>query len=333
MKSSFKGVSFFLESVNLGFENQINTYEIPGKEKVITENIGQTLAVYPVQAYSIGEDRELIRDQLVAACRSSKPGVLYIPSLGMLRVYCKKISVRDCYDEHRLIRFSMEFVEATDDETAFPEVDKVVSFLQQAKAAKEKYVGELMEALALIDMPGQILNSVLDSLSQIQSLPGAMTASRKEDILDLVGKVEHFVKSFDEMIANQSNEESLNIKPSLKFMPIEIQNFINISILEKIARSVPSGEKLTKRQMQKVIKIADSLLVTTTNKLAIIRILDLIDDYPFLETVPFTPITPIPSLVAIYRGGGDLQKEQTFLAHNQIDNPLAISSPVEVFNG
>jgi hypothetical protein len=331
MKSSYKGVQFFLENVNPSFENQINTYEIPGKEKVITENIGQTLSVYPVQGYSIGDDRDLVRDQLVAACRPRKPGILYIPSLGMLRAYCKKISIKDSFDEMGIVRFTMEFVEATDEETAIPYVDKVANTLQKIKKLKEELVGNLIEALALLDMPGQVLNSVISMLSQIIRLPSSSSGFRKNNPLDLVQSVEDFAEDFSGVLKDLLNEGALNIRLSLKGISKEFINFIDAAILEKLVLSVSEGGKLTRKQMERTASMASSIYSNTSNKPTIKTILDMLNNYPFLETFPIIPKTEIPSLIAIYQGGGDLNNEEIFLKHNVVDNPLKISFPVEVF--
>lgn len=331
MKSSFKGVQFHLESVHNSFDNQINIYEIPGKDKVITENLGQISSTYPVEAYVIGSDSELVRDQLISACRSRTPGILYIPSLGMIRTYCKKISIKENFSEKGLIRFSMEFIEATDEESAIPYVDKIARLMQKAKNLKEEYVGKLIEAMSLIDMPTQILDAAFNTILQVMRLSHSSSAFGKGDSLNILKKIKNFTDSVTEIISKVSNEEILNLGIANNSLPIELLNFVDAAIFERLAISLINGEKLTKRQMEKAIDMANSLYSTATNKIEIKNILDMMNDYPFLKTTTVTPTCEIPSILAIYRGGGDLNKDARFLRHNNIINPLSISSSVEVF--
>lgn len=330
MKSSFKGVSFFVENLSFSFESKVNIYEIPGKEKGITENTGQTVTVYNIQAYSIGDSSGLARDQIAYACQDSKPGILFSPSLGMLRVYCRKLEICEHERESRMSRFNLEFVEANDQNTPLSNVDKVAQQIQNAKKLKDEMVSKFFDAMAIVNMPFQALELMKNALAQAFSIPDDALFSMKSAPLNLNKIVELLEENTTKLFRGYSFQKLFESLKKLNNVSADFKNFISSLILEVTVEKLVTNEKISENQLKALLSVIDELTLKSDNKLNIRQLRDLLREHPHQKSVSMCPETGIPGLVLIARAGGDIDKIDYFLHYNDVDNVFFIDKPVEV---
>lgn len=114
-QASFRGVHFKVKTTDETFGRRQVTHEFPQRDKPYTEDMGRKADEFVIEGYVIGDDYNLARDALIAACRDEVgPGTLIHPYLGERTVTCKGLRVRHSSDDGRMCTISMTFLEEGD---------------------------------------------------------------------------------------------------------------------------------------------------------------------------------------------------------------------------
>jgi len=82
-QASFRGVPFYVESVDTGMGRRTVVHEFPGKATPRVQDLGRGKTQFDVTAYVIGEDYDFARDRLVQALLEGGPGQLVHPYRGI----------------------------------------------------------------------------------------------------------------------------------------------------------------------------------------------------------------------------------------------------------
>jgi hypothetical protein len=341
MKISYKGVEFFLRNTVTEIENNINIYEVPNGA-TITENTGQRFQVIPIQGFAVGKNREMTRDQLLNACRETTPGLLNHPELGLLNVYARKITVSTRYNEQNIVHFSLEFVEATSENSLFPLLDKLVEFAKEAKKLREKYTGYFLQGFSLLSLPEQTLKEALRGVLRLASVVSmAQEKNLAKDAFEtLEGAANRFLGLFHKKNKETSTDDDLFLTDKLradketKGPEGELKKllFTTIStlIIEKTADRISKGLVLKKEQKDRFVSLCMELRDTNTQDFfKLSQFVHLAKNFPFKKGKKIKGYEE-SALELIYRGGGSLEDVTRFLEANQLSNPFSISETVQV---
>lgn len=109
-QASFRGVRFLTDSTSTEFGRRVVVHEFPFAEDAESEDLGKKTRRYTLNAYVIGDDHDLQRQQLIAAFEQPGTGELVHPDYGRLTVRCEPGTVEN-NGNGRITRFSLKFVE------------------------------------------------------------------------------------------------------------------------------------------------------------------------------------------------------------------------------
>lgn len=118
-KASFRGISFQVadNSTDVGRRVVIHTYV--NRPLPYAEDLGRKPQVYKMEAFLLGEDYDIDRNNLLRALQQEGPGELVHPNLGNINVAVIKAEVIEESTSNRIVRFSLEFHEVG--EKRFPD--------------------------------------------------------------------------------------------------------------------------------------------------------------------------------------------------------------------
>ncbi len=162
--ASFRGVSFFVVSTDLGIGRRTVQHVYPfKKEPAFSEDMGRKPRSFTVEGFVVGTEYEAARDALVEALEKEGPGELIHPTHGTRRVAVGSggVVVRESSDEGGMARFSIPFDE-TPPKAAQPSAVVNAKAALRATAEKAKLAVGL-EFLAKYS-PGTLLSSVSGQL-------------------------------------------------------------------------------------------------------------------------------------------------------------------------
>jgi prophage DNA circulation protein len=197
--ASFRGVGFSIESADTSGGRRVVTHEYPGRSTPYTEDLGRSAREFSVEGFIVGADYDRQRERLVAACEADGPGELVHPYKGTRRVYCTSVSEREQISEQRIVRVSMQFVEAgtagRPSKTAAPAAQVDRAALQTTQASEAQLVSDF----SLTGMPEFVRSGALATLRD--------AANTVRTALDRVGQIRDEAVAAIEFVAD--NAEAL----------------------------------------------------------------------------------------------------------------------------
>ena len=113
VQASFRGVRFSVDETEAPIAGRrVAVHEYPGRDQPFVEDMGRVTKRWTIEAFVLGEDYDVTRDELIEASDMPGPGELVHPYLGSLQVFCTACSLTERTREGRMARFSLSFVEA-----------------------------------------------------------------------------------------------------------------------------------------------------------------------------------------------------------------------------
>lgn len=110
--ASFRGVSFFVETVELSTGRRLVVHEFPLRDNPFIEDIGRRARKFRVDGYLIGDDYLTQKTALLDALEAEGPGTLILPYYPTKTALGETTSVRETRAEGAYAVVSVEFVEA-----------------------------------------------------------------------------------------------------------------------------------------------------------------------------------------------------------------------------
>ncbi len=167
LPASFRGVAFRVEAHQQKFGRRVVVHEYPHVDAGESEDLGRKPGEFSIEAYLIGPDHDLERDELVRVCEEvSGPGELVHPYLGTRTVVFVDGSLSERSSERRLSRLTLTFREVSPRRNparrAAP-LDAVRSASADLQAAAEQ---ELVEAMVVEGVPEFVRQAAVDALGK-----------------------------------------------------------------------------------------------------------------------------------------------------------------------
>ena len=107
VQASFRGVRFSVDETEAPIAGRrVAVHEYPGRDQPFVEDMGRVTKRWTVEAFVLGDDYDVVRDELIEASDMPGPGELVHPYLGSLQVFCTACSLTERPREGRMARFS-----------------------------------------------------------------------------------------------------------------------------------------------------------------------------------------------------------------------------------
>ncbi len=162
--ASFRGVPFFVESVEDSGGRRVVVHEFPLRDDPFVEDLGDGSQGFRFDGYVIGDDYLAQRDQLIEACRKAGPGELVHPYRGVFTAVCVRWAIRNARTDGGMAAVVLEFTEAPTQPVLPNEVvDSVEQVSAGADAAAAATAAEFVKQFDPAGMPAFALSSAEDA--------------------------------------------------------------------------------------------------------------------------------------------------------------------------
>jgi prophage DNA circulation protein len=192
--ASFRGVTFFVETVERSGGRRAVVHEFPLRNSPFVEDLGRKAIGYRVDGYVLGDDYIAKRDALLDALDGAEgPGSLVLPDYGLLRAVCTNCTARYARDQGGIAMVSMEFAEAPT-QTPIPAevVDGPAQVADSSDAAIVAAKAELVDQYDASGMPAFALASAETALTSAAAALQAKLAgviSATQELAQFTGQV------------------------------------------------------------------------------------------------------------------------------------------------
>lgn len=168
-EASFRKVKFLTESLSTEAGRRRVVHEYPYKDEPHTEDLGLKARRYTVNAYVIGEDHDLQRNQLLQALEAKGVGELIHPEYGLQQVVVESLT-QSTNEQTRISRFAIVFVQAG--KISYPraarnvKADLVQANMQSRAAIQQRTAGLIDKGLTTAQVKTQMaaFNATLPSV-------------------------------------------------------------------------------------------------------------------------------------------------------------------------
>lgn len=191
--ASFKGIPFYVESYELNVSNSIVVNSYPFSNKHKTDNLGPNPLSDQIRGYLLGDDYDLDRERLIAACQDGKSGKLVHPYLGEKEVEIQNLSIRESKTQLRYLEFVLKWVEAGIDarpEVTIDSANNVASIANQTNSISNNEFFSAFEDIRLASQNfiEQVTSTIEDRL---QFINDAVTSAKNayQNVNELVEPV------------------------------------------------------------------------------------------------------------------------------------------------
>lgn len=179
LDASFRGASFFIQSVTDRYEHAVAVHEYPGRAGAAVEDLGWKARIVPIQAVFWGKDYQDKLDNLVKALKQPGPGEMIHPVFGSLNVTIRSWSVAHDAERHDYVTVTFEAVETGEPKSLF----NAHSTRAKAQAKRATLLEKLSGALRDV---AQQLRSTLDAVRAEARKARAEIRKIRQELADLV---------------------------------------------------------------------------------------------------------------------------------------------------
>lgn len=210
---SFRGVGFHVERTSADQGRRVQVHEYPLRDRPYAEDLGRKKREWTIEAYLIGDDYDLQRDQLLEAVELPGAGELVHPYYGRRRVVitggCR---VRESTRNGGMANISFTVVEA-DDTARLPRasMDTAAVVEDAAEAARTSILADFIERFDTLDLAAdrvaEVQSAVDDTLDGLDAAIGNVTGPLAELIrspADFGGAVLGFIAQVSDTVGEPS---------------------------------------------------------------------------------------------------------------------------------
>ena len=191
--ASFRGVRFLTESHEARLGRRLVVHEFPGADIPLIEDFGAKAAELHVDAYFIGPDYDLARDEFLFLLQQPGADWLIHPWLGSLEVRAKEWSLSESNDKNGFCTIGIDFVPAGTviTEPVIDLVDKAEeelstlediaqSVFELAKMGQDAVNGFIAEVSSKLDVLRNIISVARLPLTWAQQITGQIQGIKSE---------------------------------------------------------------------------------------------------------------------------------------------------------
>lgn len=111
-RGTFRGAGFRSEGHERSGGRRVASFEFPGRDDPMTEDLGRRQRQFSIDCHVIGSDYRQGRDALLDALEANGPGLLVHPWHGQMMVNVLDFTTTETTEDGGICRFSITFVEA-----------------------------------------------------------------------------------------------------------------------------------------------------------------------------------------------------------------------------
>jgi prophage DNA circulation protein len=202
-KGSFREIEFFVDSADSSIGRRVASYEYPGRDKPMVEDLGRSARRFDLTCYVLGENYMDDRDRLRLAFEKAGPGPLVHPYWGeMTAIVDGPVSIRESTAEGGIARFTLKLIEFGGQEktpTVTPDTETAVE--NEADTAVAAAATELEAEWSIEDAISDVVQEAVDVVNAATSALSAIN-SRVNAVMNLVDSVGDSITAMSDTVAS-----------------------------------------------------------------------------------------------------------------------------------
>lgn len=337
--ASFRTVGFFVERHDADFARRVAVHEYPGQDLPDTEDLGERATTFDLDAYVLGADYMVARDQLITALRKAGPGELVHPYLGRVDVVALGFRLTESTREGGLARLSIRFIRASEllptvvvDTQAVASTAAEAAQVATVPAFAESWptaLGVRAAAMRAINAAFEPLETLIgnaedwrDTLQQLINQPAAIAARLAADLARVrsLADLRRLWSFYDDTSAS-SRSLSLQLQASAV---IAACAWSAQQVYPSYDEAVATRDELLD-QLDALALRADSGLYAQLRTLRVATAADIEQRSADLARIThYTPSEVLPALVLVHRlyGPADVEaRSADLIARNRLQHP------------
>lgn len=352
MTGSWRGVEFQLETSTIPVGRKTYVHEYAQSSGIYVEDSGRETRYYRLQAFVIGDDYDLQRDDLIRALEEEGPGDLVHPFYGVRR--CRPVnpcSVTDNVREQRMAKFELNFVDV--DEGVFPRqvtdyptaVQKTGLDLTETSLAASKAAESLLRAQKVMPYLATFLSYKDDIEAYVlRVLRLALTGTSLEDefatLLLTVTDVQlllQCLRNWPPLPTCSSPEEQAATDAFSTWTRTEVENRCAVLVSTTDYPSYDAALLEASAVMEQIrVDEAEDFNAGVYNYLVDLRVNMMRAVYDLSEILPrerqLFLDAPIPAIVLAWNLYENPLRDREIIARNNIVHPSFVAGPVKVLS-
>ena len=169
--ASFRGVRFHVEQGTIVAGRRLARHEYPQRDMPYLEDMGRKAREYKVEAYVIGADYMVARDDLLAAIEKSGPGQLVHPWHGTLNVTVSDCQLTESTQHGGFAKFALTFIEAGRQLEPTTATDTEGLLNAQHLQCDADFSTDFAQLFSVDGLPEFAVQDALDSVNALLELP------------------------------------------------------------------------------------------------------------------------------------------------------------------
>ncbi len=184
--ASFRGVSFFVDSSKFSGGRRGVTHEFPGRDEPYREDLGRKARGYPVEAYLVGKDYMVARNELITALEKEGSGELIHPYYGKVIVSVDgDFDVSESSAEGGFVKFSLKFIESGKVNFPTASADTKFQLGAAASAVNAAAKSDFDKALSVAKQPGFIAEAATAKVQGFADQMSSYTSNVSGEAADI----------------------------------------------------------------------------------------------------------------------------------------------------
>lgn len=171
--ATFRGVGFFVSTADSTHGRRQAVHETAQRDVPYTEDLGRKAREFSITGYLLGQDYDVERETLIAACEQAGPGVLVHPYRGELTVVCRGLTVSESTEEGGKCTLSITFLEAGEVSYPSAKVDNVNAISQKGGEVAGAARHDFASAFTTKGYPAFVAEAAVETLQGFSEYLGA----------------------------------------------------------------------------------------------------------------------------------------------------------------
>jgi prophage DNA circulation protein len=205
----FRGIEIHLESTSTEPGRRVQVHEYPLRDQPYAEDLGRNKREHQITGYLLGDDYDVVRDQLIEAFEKPGAGEFFHPYYGTYQAIITASRISESTSEGGICRVTFTALRA-DDKPLVPAVTTDTQSVTEARAeaarqsALEDFTSEYAGILELAtDRVAAVQATMTEAMQGVQKVIGDITGPLAELIrapADLGGQILEFIAQVTDQI-------------------------------------------------------------------------------------------------------------------------------------
>ena len=360
-KGKFRDAEFLVRSSDMVFGRRTVVHEYPKRDDAYVEDLGLKSREFTLEAFVIGADYHIARDNLIAALEMPGAGTLVHPYLGTMRVSLKSPPrKRESNKDGGRCEFTLNFIISSDKKYPDQQVDTQNAVDVQAEKSLVDSINDFSNSFSVLNLAEDVVQNVeneidnvmgavenvvgtfVDPISTLIRTPANMAASITGSISSintLVSKPGNALNIYKNLFSTGDDSPSIpTTTASRRQQAASVTALHNLIKRSALIEACRASSQMEYDAYEDAIAVRDSLLDELDTQMHT----DDVDDIVYLSLLDlrvavnndirsrgadltrlkkFTPLTTLPALVISHQLYGDASREGEVVARNNIRHP------------